>query len=282
VKGVDDGPTYLDRIVPAVLRRLEDRKRRVSQAELEKISPPGARAAFAASLSGPGLALIAEVKRASPSKGPIRPRLEVGPLVEAYEAAGARAISVLTEEDHFQGGLDDLRAAAVRTGLPSLRKDFILDPYQIHEARAYGASAVLLIAALLADMELRRLAELAFDLGLDVLLEVHDAEELARALPLEGVMIGVNNRDLRTFAVSLETTAQLSELVPPGRVLVGESGIQDHSDIDRLASCGVDAVLVGESLLRSDDVGAAVHRLMEPIPSVVPRLERGAHKEEMP
>jgi indole-3-glycerol phosphate synthase len=217
------------------------------------------------------VSLIAEVKRASPSKGPIRPDLEVDQIVKAYKAAGARAISVLTEQDHFHGSLDDLRTAAASTRLPLLRKDFIVEAYQVHEARVFGASAVLLIAALLDDAELRCLSGLANDLGLDVLLEVHDATEMARALAVDGVIIGVNNRDLRTFAVSLETTERLAGYVPSGRLLVGESGIRDHSDVERLASFGVDAVLVGESIVRNADVGAAIEALMCPPVQVLER-----------
>jgi indole-3-glycerol phosphate synthase len=264
-------PTYLDRIIPAVLRRLEERQRRVPQEILESLPLPGARASFAEAIRAPGMSLIAEVKRASPSKGPIRPGLDAGLLAREYEVAGARAISVLTEQDHFGGSMDDLRAAVDATELPVLRKDFILDQYQIHEARMWGASAVLLIAALLSDEKLRRLAGLAADLGLDVLLEVHDRMEMARALVLDGVVIGVNNRDLRTFAVSLDTTVELAALVPPERLLVGESGIRTRADIERLAACGVDGVLVGESLLRSRDVETAVGELMHPTPAVPPR-----------
>jgi indole-3-glycerol phosphate synthase len=267
--------TYLDRIMPAVRRRLQERKQRTSQAELEAMVAPGAvsppaaalasaRLSFAAALNISGVSLIAEVKRASPSRGPIRPDLQVKTIVEAYEASGARAISVLTEEDYFQGSLADLREAAAHTRLPLLRKDFITDPYQIYEARAYGASAVLLIAALLDDAELRLFTKLAHSLGMDVLLEVHDAAEMARALRVDGAIIGVNNRDLRTFTVSLDTTRWLADSVPPGRLLVGESGIRTHTDIARLAACGVDAVLVGESILRAEDIGAAVRALVHP------------------
>jgi indole-3-glycerol phosphate synthase len=264
-------PTYLDRIIPAVLHRLEERKRQVPREILESLPLPGARASFAEAIRAPGMSLIAEVKRASPSKGPIRPGLDAGLLARAYEAGGARAISVLTEQDHFGGSMDDLRAVVYATGLPVLRKDFILDQYQVHEARWWGASAVLLIAALLSDEELRRLAGLAADLGLDVLVEVHDSTEMARVLPLDGVVIGVNNRDLRTFAVSLDTTVELAGLVPPERLLVGESGIRTRADVERLAACGVDGVLVGESLLRSRDVETAVGELMHPAPAVPPR-----------
>jgi indole-3-glycerol phosphate synthase len=272
--------TYLDRIVPAVLRRLEERESRLSQAELEGMISLGSRPSFGDALRTPGVSLIAEVKRASPSKGPIKPDLEVGQIVRAYEAAGAHAISVLTEEDYFYGGLDDLRVAAASTGLPLLRKDFVFDAYQVYEACAFGASAILLIAALLDDADLQTLAGLANDLGLDVLLEVHDATEMTRALAVDGVIIGVNNRDLRTFAVSLGTTENLAGSVPRGRLLVGESGIRDHGDVERLASFGVDAVLVGESILRHADVGAAIKALMSPVAQVSERPVGHALDEE--
>lgn len=260
--------TYLDRIMPAVRERLDERRGRLPLAELQALEAPSARPSFTSAISVPGVSLIAEVKRASPSKGPIRPDLEVRALVQAYEQAGARAVSVLTEQDHFLGSPDDLWAAVAATTLPVLRKDFIVDAYQVHEARVGGASAVLLIAALLDDGELRDLSGLAVRLDLDVLLEVHDEAELARALAVDCAIIGVNNRDLRTFAVSLETTERLTGLVPSGRLLVSESGIRDHADVVKLASLGVDGVLVGESLLREPDVGAAARALMEPLPSV--------------
>lgn len=272
--------TYLDRIVPAVHHRLEERKRTLPEAELAGVDVPPARASFASAVAAPGLSLIAEVKRASPSKGPIRPDLDVGDVVQAYESGGARAISVLTEEDHFRGSLDDLRSAALHTRLPLLRKDFIVDGYQIREARVWGASAVLLIAALLDEDELSRLTGMAFELGMDVLLEVHDEGELTRALRFERAIIGVNNRDLCTFKVSLETTERLAGLVPPGRLLVGESGIRHRTDAELLGSFGVDAVLVGESILKDLDVGGAVQRLTHPIPVVAERPVGQALREE--
>jgi indole-3-glycerol phosphate synthase len=272
--------TYLDRILPSVVSRLEARKLRVPLKELEATAAPRHRVSFADALRSPEVALIAEVKRASPSKGPIRPGLEVGPLVKAYEVSGVRALSVLTEEEFFQGGSEDLRAAVAAARLPVLRKDFIVDEYQVHEARAWGADAVLLIAALLTDRELRRLARMALDLDLDVLLEVHDRGELERAVPLAEVIIGVNNRDLRTFAVSLATTLELAALVPPERILVSESGIWTHEDVAQLAASGVNAVLVGESLLRSPDVGTAVEELMRPAQVAAPRSIVTLNREE--
>jgi indole-3-glycerol phosphate synthase len=254
--------TYLDKIVPKVRLRLEERKAQVPlialQRALPSVNPPSFRSAIAA----PGVSLIAEVKRASPSKGPIRPDLEVVSLVQSYERAGARAVSVLTEEDFFKGSLDDLREAAAVTSLPVLRKDFLVDEYQIYEARVAGASAVLLIAALLSDAELSRLTACAAGLGLDVLLEVHDAAELERALCNEHAVLGVNNRDLRTFEVTLNTTIELAKLVPPGRLLVGESGIRTHDEVSMLEANGVDGVLVGETLLRCPDAETAILELM--------------------
>jgi indole-3-glycerol phosphate synthase len=275
-----NGRSYLDVIVPDVRRRLAARQARTPLADLKQAGGPEARASFGAALRGSGVSVIAEVKRFSPSKGPIRPDLDVAALVAAYEAGGAAAVSVLTEGDHFRGSLDDLQTAAGRTALPLLRKDFIVDPYQVYEARAFGASAVLLIAALLDDRELREIAALAQDLGLDVLLEVHDVSEMARALEVEAVVIGINNRDLRTFEVSLQTSLRLAGLAPPDRLLVAESGIKDRADVEELASAGVDAVLVGESLLRQGEAAAAVSALVEPPVKVARRSEETAQKQE--
>jgi len=270
--------SYLDVIVPDVKRRLAERRLHTPLSEIreaaEAVPAPGeprGRSPFAQALEGPGVALIAEVKRYSPSRGPIRPDLDVAELVSAYEAGGAAAVSVLTEESHFRGSLKDLRTAAATTLLPLLRKDFVGDPYQVYEARAFGASAILLIAALLDDGDLRALTVLARDLGLDVLLEVHDSGEMARALLVEEAVIGINNRDLRTFQVSLETSLRLAGLVPPDRLLVAESGIKDRADVERLASAGVDAVLVGESLLGQADAAASVGALTDPPCAVTPR-----------
>ncbi len=271
------GPTYLDRIVPSVVRRMDERKERLPLSDLRRLAAAAAatpRPSFAAAVAAPGLSLIAEVKRRSPSKGAIRPGLDVAETVSAYEAAGARAISVLTEQDYFAGSLDDLRTAAEHTSLPLLRKDFVVDPYQVYEARASGASAVLLIAAILDDTSIAALAGLAFDLGLDVLLEVHDAVELNRACAIERAIVGINNRDLRTFSVSLETSLELAALTPADRLLVSESGIRERSEAERLASCGVDAILVGETLLRCQDVGAGARALIDPVAPVSVRPHR--------
>jgi indole-3-glycerol phosphate synthase len=266
---VSDPAGYLAQIMPAVRRRLDGRRALVPLAELKGAAMSGPRASFARAVGGEGISLIAEVKRASPSKGPIRPDLDVVVLVAQYEAAGAAAVSVLTEQDFFLGSLEDLKTAAAHTGLPLLRKDFIVDEYQLYEARVAGASAVLLIAALLDDQELLDLAGVAQALGMDVLLEVHDEAELERAMTVEGVVVGINNRDLRTFQVSLETTERLGCLVPADRLLVSESGISTYEDVRRLAAVGVDGVLVGESLLVAGDVQAAATALRAPLGKVV-------------
>lgn len=254
--------TYLDRILPAVRRGVERRRQAVPLEVLRNRPRSIRRASFAEAMKSPGVSLIAEVKRASPSKGPIRLDLDVRSLVGEYERAGARAISVLTEEDFFRGSLSDLRAAASATALPLLRKDFILDEYQVYEARDAGASAVLLIAAALSDGELERLVALAGELELDVLLEVHDQAEAARAAAYPGAVIGINNRDLRTFSVSLQTTVDVARVLPPDRLLVGESGIGTGEDVRLLATAGVDAILVGETLLRSPDIKHTVDTLL--------------------
>jgi len=271
--------SYLDSILPDVRRRLAERMSRVPAAEL--LSPPdlGPRPSFSAALRPPEVSLIAEIKRFSPSRGPIRPDLDAAALAHLYEAGGAAAISVLTEGDHFGGSLADLKEVTGATSLPLLRKDFIIDPYQILEARAFGASAVLLIAAILDDESLSDLAALAVESDLDVLLEVHDEGEMTRALALEDAMIGINNRDLRTFEVSLETSERLASLVPPDRLLVAESGIRDRADVERLAAVGVDAVLVGESLLRREDVEGAVADLARSFRST-PRTAGGVTDRE--
>ncbi|MFZ5818211.1 MAG: indole-3-glycerol phosphate synthase TrpC [Bacillota bacterium] len=217
-----------------------------------------------------GVTVIAEVKKASPSKGVIRPDFDPVAIARAYEAAGAACLSVLTDEEYFQGSLAYLQAIRQAVALPLLRKDFIIDEYQVYEARAAGADAILLIVAAFhgpssqgrSPDELHRLAALATDLGMDVLTEVHSAEELAIAIESGAPLIGVNNRDLRTFHTTLEVTFALAGKVPPDRLLVSESGIGTRADLDRLAQAGVKSVLVGESLMRQPDVGAALRSLL--------------------
>ncbi|MFH1486928.1 MAG: indole-3-glycerol phosphate synthase TrpC [Chloroflexota bacterium] len=210
------------------------------------------------------VSLIAEVKKASPSKGLLLPSFDAVALAKTYAENGASAISVLTEERHFQGSLEHLSAIrrALGNGLPLLRKDFIFDPYQVYEARAYGADALLLIVAILGDEELRELLVLSRQLGMQCLVEAHDQLELERALKARARVIGINNRDLRTFKVDLTTTQKLAPLVPNGNVIVSESGIRSRQDMDLLRAWGVQSALVGEALVTARDIPAKVRELV--------------------
>jgi indole-3-glycerol phosphate synthase len=218
---------------------------------------------FAAALRAPGISVIAEHKRSSPSAGVIRDDLVVEDVVGAYERGGAAALSVLTEEHSFSGSLEDLAAARATTALPVLRKDFIVDSYQVVESLARGADAIL---AALAPADLERLHAEAGSAGLDVLVEVHDGAELEVAVGIGAAVIGVNNRDLTTLVVDTERTFELLDQMPPGTVVVSESGWRTRAELDRLAAAGVDAVLVGEALMRSGDVEAACRMLAQPRP----------------
>lgn len=217
---------------------------------------------FRGALAADGIALIAELKKASPSKGILRADFDPERIADAYAANGARCLSVLTDEAYFQGCDGYVQRAKEAAGLPVLRKDFTIDEYQLYEARVIGADAVLLIAALMDSSQLDDCLGLAGELELAALVEVHDAAELARAKAAGAGLVGVNNRDLRTFETSLDTTFALLEQMPEGAVVVSESGIAGRSDVERLAAAGVDAILVGESLMCAADIGAKVRELV--------------------
>jgi indole-3-glycerol phosphate synthase len=275
-------PTVLGRILASTHEELERRKRELPTQELEyqafAIGGAGEEAPrrFTAALGEPGIAVIAEFKRRSPSAGKLHEAPDLHELVAAYERGGASALSVLTEGRHFDGTLDDLRAARAACGLPVLRKDFVIDEYQLYEARVARADAVLLIVAALEQEQLRALYERAGTLGLDVLVEVHDREELAIALALEAELIGINNRDLRDFSVDVERTERLMSEIPAGVTVVSESGIARAEQLSRLEQAGVAAVLVGETLMRSADPEAALRTLLGD------RAERSAGHGERP
>jgi indole-3-glycerol phosphate synthase len=252
----------LDELIAATRERLERVKRELPLADLERAAAErGEGRPFAEALSRPGTSLIAEYKRRSPSAGTIREGATVTEIVRAYERGGAAALSILTEERHFGGSLDDLREARDSTDIPILRKDFTIDPYQLWEAKAAGADAVLLVVGSLRPHELGALHGLARDLDLDAIVEVHDEAELNVALDIDADVIGINNRNLEDFSVDVQRTFDLLHDVPAGKIVVSESGISTREQIDELELVGVDAVLVGEALMRSPDPESAVRDL---------------------
>jgi indole-3-glycerol phosphate synthase len=263
-------PAILGRIVADKRQELERRRLEeplgILRTRLAQAAPPTR--SLAQALRGPSLGLIAEVKRASPSRGVLRADLDPKALVRTYAIGGAAAISVLTEGQHFQGSLADLEAVrAVLDGRgeprqPLLRKDFLFDAYHLYEARVYGADAVLLIAAILKPRLLAKLLALARTLGMECLVEVHDEQELERALAADAQIIGINNRDLRTFEVNLAVSERLRPLIPDGRVVVAESGIYSRADVERLQALGVNAVLIGEALVTAEDARAKIREIL--------------------
>jgi indole-3-glycerol phosphate synthase len=254
-------PTYLADIVAAHRARAAQDRRSLSELAEQAAGMPPPRD-FAGALRADGLSCIAEIKRRSPSKGALHPDLDADLVAKEYVAGGAACLSVLTDADYFGGSPDDLAAARQAAGLPVLRKDFTVQEADVADARLMGADAVLLIVAALEDDELRRFAARADQLGLAALVEVHDADELARALAAGARMVGVNQRDLRTFAVDHERALALAARIPRGVVAVAESGIRDADDAGRLAEAGYDAVLVGETLVRADDRAATLRTLV--------------------
>ncbi|MES1939267.1 Indole-3-glycerol-phosphate synthase [Salinisphaera sp. T5B8] len=257
--------TILDRILVRKREEIDAFKAQTSQAELdEAVERAFAPRGFADALRAKSpRAVIAEIKKASPSKGLIREDFDVAWLAERYAAGGAACLSVLTDHDFFQGDNDFLALARQACDLPVLRKDFMIDPIQVDQARAMGADCILLIAAALDTGLMTELAERAFELGMDVLAEVHDSEELERALELpERTILGINNRDLHTFETTLDTSIDMREPIPAGRVVVSESGIHTPADLARLTEAGFGAFLIGESFMREADPGAALADLL--------------------
>lgn len=267
--------TILDRIVAKKTERIIARRehRSVEQLREMALSSPVITRSFEIALRSQTMSLIAEVKRASPSKGLIVENFDPVRQAQAYQRGGASAISVLTEQDFFLGSDLHLTDVVSQTSVPVLRKDFIIDESQIYEARIMGASAILLIAAILPDPVLKRFMQVAASLGLAVLFEIHTMDELLRALELDAKIIGINNRDLHTFHVDLSATERIAPMIPAGRIVVSESGIFTAKDISRCYRSGVRAVLIGESLMRESDVPGSVEEKMRELLSDIPAKE---------
>ena len=256
--------SYLDRILDSTRRRLEHARARRPFSDLDRQARSlGSPRGFVEAMTAPGMSLIAEVKRRSPSKGEIRAVIDPAEVAIAYQRGGARVVSVLTEPEFFSGSLEDLAAARAAISLPVLRKDFLLAPYQVAEARAAGADAVLLIVAALPDRgRFAEMAAAAADYAMGVLIEIHDEAELEQALEVHPRVLGVNQRDLRTFAVDKGLAIRLRAQVPAGVALVAESGIAGRADVQALEAAGIEGVLVGETLMRSGDPSAAAAGLL--------------------
>lgn len=256
--------SILDEIVSHKRIEIEERKQRVGLSVLKaRLTEAGRTRPFKEAISKPGkINLIAEIKRASPSRGVLRNDFDAVEIAKVYEKNGAAAISILTEEKFFQGNINFLPRVKKEVSLPLLRKDFIIDEYQIYESRAYGADALLLIAAILTEGKIGRFLKLSRELGMDCLVEVHDEEELHKVLRTSAEIIGTNNRNLKTFEVDLSTTQRLRKLIPDSKTVVAESGIQSREDVERLAEQRIDAILVGESLLRSRDIREKIEELI--------------------
>ena len=261
-----DCPDVLLRIIRHKAREVSERAERTplrvlgERAEAQA-APRGFAAALRARIAAGEPAVVAELKKASPSKGVLREDFDPDAIARGYAAGGAAALSVLTDESFFQGADRHLVEARSSSGLPVLRKDFVIDAYQVYEARALGADCILLIVAALGDAQLNELAALAVHLGMDVLVEVHDAAELERAAHLEPLLLGINNRDLRTFDTTLDTTLDLLDRIPAGRTVITESGIHTRGDVARMRAAGVHGFLVGEAFMRAERPGAKLREL---------------------